>query len=212
MICVSIAEKNVEECIQALKGLACAEIRLDQMDVSLVEIDIIFSQPLKLIATCRPGIISEIQRKQMLLRAILAGAAYVDIEVDAPESYKKEIIKVAREKGVTIISSYHNYEKTPSRRELEHIVNWCFESDIDIAKIACTVSQENDNARLLGLLGNGKKIIAIGMGEMGKLTRIVGPLLGSPIIYACLSKGKETAPGQIDYRTLTQKIEELRGI
>ena len=212
MICVSILEKNVENCMQAIKGLACAEIRLDQTQVSLKEIDQLFSQPIKLIATCRPGKVSDIERKQMLLRAITSGATYVDIEVEAPEEYKKEIIAHARKNKVTIISSYHNYEKTPSKRELEHIIDWCFESDIDIAKIACLVEKENDIARLLGLLGNGKKIIAIGMGERGKLTRVLGPLLGSPITYACLSKGKETADGQIDYKTLEKKIQELQEI
>ena len=35
MICVSIAEKTVEKCIEALEGIDFAEIRLDKMTFDL---------------------------------------------------------------------------------------------------------------------------------------------------------------------------------
>ena len=67
------------------------------------------------------------------------------------------------------------------------------------------VHSSRDNARLLGLLDDSKKIVVIGMGDKGRITRIAAPLLGSPFTFASLSKGKETAPGQID----KEKLEAL---
>ena len=209
MICVSIGDCSVEECIKSLQGLELAEIRMDKMKLSEEEVRKIFPQKLKLIATCRATkTLNDNERKKLLLAAIDAGAAYVDIEVESSDTYKKEILSKAKSKGCKVIISYHNYEQTPQKGELEQIVDWCFDSGADIAKIACKVNSEKDNARLLGLLDSDRKIIAIGTGEKGKITRVLGPLLGSPFTYASLKKGKETAEGQIGHN----KLKELMGL
>ncbi len=208
-ICISIAEDSAEKCLNALKDLEFAEIRLDKMKLNDRDIRQIFSQPLKLIATCRPNAKDEKERMRLLLKAIESGASFVDIEVDANEEYKKELTACAKMHNCKIIVSYHNYKKTPPSGELEQIVKWCFESGADIAKIACMVNSENDNARLLGLLDSDKKIIVVGMGEKGKITRIVAPLLGSVFTFASISKGKDTADGQIEKNKLEQILKIL---
>lgn len=211
MICVSVAESTVERCLKTLKNIEFAEIRLDKMKIDKEGVKKIFSKKKRLIATCRPGGKNEKERKELLLSAINAGARYVDIEVDACDDYKKKIAAAAKAKRCAVIISYHNYKKTPLRAELEQIVNWCFESGADIAKIACTVNSNADNARLLGLLDcdktRYKKIIVIGMGELGKITRIVAPLLGARFTLASVCKGKETAKGQISKDKLEKIIK-----
>jgi len=91
------------------------------------------------------------------------------------------------------------------------IVALCFESGGDIAKIACKVNSERDNARLLGLLDSGRDVIVIGMGEKGRITRIVAPLLGSPFTYAAPARGRETADGQPDRETMERYLRMLSG-
>ncbi|MCI0503595.1 type I 3-dehydroquinate dehydratase [Candidatus Micrarchaeota archaeon] len=215
MICVSIAEGTADGCIRALEGLELAEIRMDEMEpqeLTKANIRRIFSSPLKLIATCRPGIIDEEHRRGILIDAVDSGAAYVDIEVESDDGLKNDIVAAARGKGCKVIVSYHDYKKTPSSEELRQIVEWCFESGADIAKISCMANSEKDNARLFGLLDLGRPLIVIGMGERGRLTRVVAPLLGAVFTYASSSLGKETAPGQIDKARLERIMEELRGI
>ena len=107
--------------------------------------------------------------------------------------------------------SHHDYERTPERPALEACVSACFEAGADIAKIACTVRSDRENARLLALLDTDREIVVVGMGEKGKLTRILAPLLGSPFTYASLSQGKETADGQIDKETLRGTAENSNG-
>ncbi len=68
---------------------------------------------------------------------------------------------------------------------------------------------EADNARLLGLLDGGKKMVVIGMGEIGKVTRVAAPLSGGLFTFASLTKGKETADGQIDRETLEAIFSSL---
>jgi 3-dehydroquinate dehydratase-1 len=213
MICVSIAEENADECIKALDGLDFAEIRLDKIrELPPEQIRRIFSANARLIATCRPGTIDSTKRKKRLLEAIEAGAAYVDIEVEASDLLKDEIIKAAREKGARVIVSYHNHRRTPSEAELQQVISWCFDSGADIAKVACKVNNIKDNARLLGLLDTEREVVIIGMGELGRITRVIAPLLGSSFTFASLSAGKETADGQIEHgkmRDLIGKLEDI---
>ena len=210
MICVSLAEKTLQENLAALRGIELAEIRLDQMEINQEGICSLFSRHNRLIATFRPGVADEDQRKSALLAAISAGAYMVDIEVDAAVSHKEEIISRAKEKGCRVMISYHNFTRTPDRAELEHIVNWCFESGADVAKIACAVQDLRESARLLGLLDDPRSLVVVGMEKAGWITRIAAPWLGSLFTYASLSSGKETAPGQLEVNALIALFAEIK--
>ncbi len=212
MICVSIAEKSTKKSLEVLKGLNFAEIRLDKMSVTVDDVRKIFSQHPRLIATCRPGVIEDKKRKLLLEEAISAGAAFVDLELEASDVFKESLIKKAHQSGCKTIISYHNFKKTPKKVELEHVVRWCFNSGADIAKIACRVSSREDNARLLGLLEDGRPLVVVAIGGLGKITRIVSLFLGSPFTYASLERGKETAEGQLDRETLKKIYKTLRKI
>ncbi len=214
MICVSIAEPSVEDCLEALKGLKFAEIRMESMALNAEGIRKIFGQPLQLIATCRPGKLDDRTRKELLLGAIAAGADYVDVEVESDSTYRKDIIDAARSGNCRVIISFHDYKKTPTLERLRQIVDLCFSEGADIAKVACRILSERDNARLLGLLdeeGFDRKLIVVGMGEAGKITRMAAPFLGSPFTYASLVEGKETARGQIRKDRLENIMRSIRG-
>jgi 3-dehydroquinate dehydratase I len=216
-ICVSIAETKVDSFARALMrvqsyGMELAEIRMDALVASEQtpeKIGSIFSRPINLIATCRPDRIPDYIRKTLLLAAIECKAAYVDIEVEASEGYRREILDKARSNGCKAIISYHDFDKTPSREELDQIIERCFGNGADIAKISCMSNSARDNARLLGLLDCGKQLIVLGMGENGRLVRVLAPLLGSAFTYASLESGGETAPGQMDMLEVKRRMEEL---
>ena len=209
MICTSIAEEGLDACMKALESAEFAEIRLDRTKLSKEEVVQLFSTSKKLIATYREGDNKE-TRKRVLLLAIDSGASMVDIELESPDEYRKEIIERAREKNCEVIVSYHNYEKTPSRAELEAIIEQCFDKGADIAKIACKANSKGDSARLLGLLDSKKRLVVIGMGGSGRITRIAGPLLGSEIAFVSADSGKETAKGQLGREKMEKILEVLK--
>ncbi len=209
MICVSIAENTVERCLSSLEGIDFAEIRLDALKTDRAGVQSVFSRHRRLIATCRPREKSEEERKTLLITAIEAGAAYVDIEVESNDGYRKTIVRKAISNRCCVIMSYHNYQKTPSMEKLKQYVNLCFDSGAEIAKIACTSHSPRENARLLGLLQEDRPVIPVGMGKKGAITRIVAPFLGSPFTYASRALGRETAPGQLDYVKLKNIMETL---
>ncbi len=86
-----------------------------------------------------------------------------------------------------------------------------FRAGANVAKIAVMAHSNDDILKLLNVtheaseLGN---ICTIAMGEAGKLTRVVAPLLGSCITYA--TAGKPTAPGQLSVQTVNHLLEVLK--
>jgi len=214
MICVSLEVSKVSACLKKIKSLDMVELRLDKASLGQAEIKRLFSLPLNLIATCRPGFCSEEDRKENLLQAIRCGAKYVDVEIESPAAFKQDIINLARDKGCLVILSYHNFQETPPAIKLNRMVRKCFGEGADIAKIACQVNSSQDIVALLSLYGLDEaaagKIISLGMGEKGKITRVAAPLLGAPFTYASFEPGSETAEGQLDKKSLEAILGFLR--
>lgn len=206
MVCLSIADVTADEAVSILEKVELAELRLDRIDFKRKDLERLFTTKAGTIVTCRRSEkMSEDERRDIIIEAIEKGASMVDVEVENSDDFKDDIIKSAKKNKCTAIVSCHDYEKTPVMRELEQILNWCFESGADIAKIACQANSKEDAARLLALYSFGRPLISIGMGDAGKITRIAAPLLGAPFTYASAEDAKKTAPGQIE----AEKIEAI---
>ena len=216
MICLPVVENNIDEAIKKaeeyLKIADLVEFRIDFMEnVNEEDIEKLAKYPC--IITVRPdwegGYWKEDNEKRLKLikKAIEYNAKYVDIELR--EKRNKEIVKFRDETNskTKIIVSYHDFEKTPSKNELINIVEDSLKIG-DIAKFATMVNNKEDILNILEVINKySGRVIGIGMGEKGKITRILGVYFGSILTFASY-KGKSSAPGQIDIFTL-KKILEL---
>ncbi len=209
MICVAISDKDYRKCLAILPNVQMAEIRLDLTEYDDETIDLVFGQDYNLIATCRPDNMSEKEQYFKLRRAIEAGATYVDLELEASKEQKKAIIEIAQKHNCRVIISYHNYVETPSMNELFSIADRCYQVGADVAKVATRVNFSEDNAKLLALYSISKPMVALGMGEAGKVSRIVGPLMGAEFTFAAEDGGHETAPGQIPYSAMEALVDTI---
>jgi len=210
MICVSLQKKTFDEFKDALAGLAFAEIRLDEGYLHLNEVTDLFRSHPNLVAACRPGGLADAQRQRILATACQAGAAYVDVEVDA--GYADALVALAASKSCKVIVSFHDDQKTPPLPTLISIRDRCFEQGADIAKIACRVHSLGDCARLIALLDCDRPVIPVGMGPVGKICRIVAPLLGAPFMYASRTDAEATADGQIEAARLAEILKGFRDV
>jgi 3-dehydroquinate dehydratase I len=212
MICVSLAEKDPAKCLESLEKIEMAEIRIDLSEFTDEAISRVFSVRKKLIATCRPGKYTDTERMDKLKIAIRSGATFVDLEYEAPAEFKSAMIQYAHRHQCDVIISYHNFESTPELDVLEQIMNNCFKQGADLAKIATTVKVNRDNSKILSLYKAPGRLVAIGMGDLGKISRIVAPFLGAEFTYASLTDDAVTAPGQISYTRLNQYIMDIQQI
>ena len=208
-ICLSIGHLGYSEILEQLEKAALAEIRIDLLSLRKNELTTIFSQHKNLIATYRTND-DFAQMEKVLTLAMSIGCAYIDIDINTPEYYRKKLIETARGKGCKVILSYHNFTETPSTNDLEKVVNNLFELGANIAKVACKANTPSDCARIMGLYDNAKNLVAFCMGEIGMITRLAAPILGAPFTYAAIDS-KETAPGQLNLRDTTSILKKIAG-
>lgn len=213
MICVSIANIDFEKCLDILNNEEFAEIRIDSLSFTEEQFIELFNKPLKTLATCREEGGVNPERIHLLKLAIDSGADYIDVEIEAEENYRKELVEYAKEKGCKVVISYHNFESTPDYYKLKSITETCFNMGADIAKIVTTVSNNKDRLNVISLYKTGKdNVVAFGMGEKGKLTRALSIELGAPYTYAMPDGGTAVAPGQISKSELKKQINSISEI
>ncbi len=114
-----------------------------------------------------------------------------------------------------IICSHHDFDGVPDNLfEIYERIKFA-DANVDIIKIAVQSNKITDSISIWKLLkkatSENQQLIPIAMGEAGKWTRILGLAYGSPITYASLESGNETAPGQISAKDLIEvyRVKEL---
>ena len=194
-----------------------AEIRLDRCPLGIEEIEYLFSSSdTPLVATCRVaddgnGTWEEAEAK--LSAAVEAGAAFLDLEIEAPKEIGKRLRRACTEYGTTMIRSSHFFAGTPSDDVLRGTVEKCRKFGGEIVKIAAMAKSEEDVARVLGLYSVAEpddqrlyELIAFSMGEIGKASRLECLKLGSPFTYAALNENEVVAPGQWSYSEMLTAV------
>ena len=201
MICVSVSSKvGLKEAIEA--GAEMLELRLDLIGEAPADLYALIPGGIRTVVTCRPGAYGEGERLKLLQTGIKLGAAYVDLEIERSAADLNKIRSMAKEHGTALIISYHDFERTGDREDLESIMIACYEKGGDIAKIATQVNGHGDIRNLLGLYDlPGRKVI-LGMGQLGRITRVVGPYLGAEFTFASTGHSAVTAPGQLSLKEL----------
>lgn len=209
-ICISIGKVPYDTILGILSQVEMAEIRIDLVNLDKKQLETIFSSHTNLIATCREGDYDDNTRADLLRQAIKHGAAWVDIEADAEPSWRDLMIKEVKESdGCGLILSRHFFTHTPSSEELRKYANEMFSMGADIVKIASQVNQPSDAAVLLGLYGDFKNLVSIGMGPLGVITRVASPFLDAPFTFASFGENPVTAAGQVELTALNELIEKI---
>ena len=217
MICTSVRGKTYTRILDILANpeVEMAEIRLDSCPLSDKEIQSLFSDSdTPLIATCRIDEAGTEKARRCLRLAAEAGARYIDLEIEAPVSLSKDIRKLATDCGVELIRSYHNFKETPSDEVLQMALARCFRYGADVAKIAVLCNSAEDVARvqalysiiLEGIDSMEGRLVAFGMGDAARESRLECLKRGAPFTYAALSDKELTAPGQWSLADMRKRI------
>jgi len=134
-------------------------------------------------------------------------AAMVDVELRSASSLG-DVISNAQKRGIKIILSYHNFQKTPKLQALSQLADKARRAGADIFKVAVTISSPADFATLLLFQAKAKMPLSVmGMGSYGKISRLVFAQSGSALNYGYL--GSAQVPGQWPALLLKQRVEEL---
>jgi len=155
--------------------------------------------------------VNERRRVGILEEAIDLGAEFVDVEFGTERSLLQSLI--ANKKGTQVILSFHDFQGTPSQRELRRLYERMARWGPDLVKIVTFAKSWEDNLRILSLIPyvckKNQKVLAFCMGEKGKMSRIFSPLMGAAWTFASLNKNQASAPGQLTIQELKDIWERL---
>lgn len=207
-VCAVITEATIGSARAAIKQAASLadmiEVRLDYLQDfecgnpeglrALLE-----DKPLPAIITWRAA--SEGGRQQVddrvRLRLLIEGAQRFADYCDIEASHYEEAARLSPDLSRLIVS-YHNFDETPS--DLADIYDRVTALPAAVHKIVTQANSVTDSLAIFKLLNRsrteGRDLIALGMGELGVITRVLGPAFGSFLTYGALGHGKESAPGQ----------------
>ena len=154
----------------------------------------------------------ERKRLEALEEAINLGIEFVDIEVGTQRSLLQDLL--ANRKKTQIILSFHDFQKTPPKKELQKLFARMTRFGADIVKIVTFAQTWEDNFNVLSLIAYAmerkQEIVAFCMGEKGKMSRIFSPIIGAAWTYASLTRDKASAPGQLTVGEVKEIWEKLR--
>lgn len=139
----------------------------------------------------------------------LAGRkCYLDLDI----YHQKDDLNLV--KNHNLIISYHNYAETPEDEILDKVVKEIKGYRPAIVKISTMCVNPDDSLRLIrikrDLLDQNQKHIVLGMGELGKITRVFGALWGNELIFIPENEENSSAPGQISRAEFDKIIGRIK--
>lgn len=132
----------------------------------------------------------------------------------AEQSHATALRATAREEGLDIVVSVHDFESTP---EPDVLVDLLADAAAEgtVGKLATRATSAADALVMIEATHEaaaaGHRVATMCMGEPGRHTRAVTPVYGSKIGYAPVDPTNATAPGQYSLATLRRLVDGLRG-
>jgi 3-dehydroquinate dehydratase-1 len=145
------------------------------------------------------------QRRDLLQR-FLPHAAWLDIELRSARALAP-LLKEARARKIRTIISFHDFRGTPSASHLDAIAGAARSLGPAIVKIATRTDTPAQLDRLLDFFERqrrGAKVVAMGIGKLGRNSRLEVARRGCVLNYARL--GTAHVPGQLSIRELRRVL------
>ena len=136
----------------------------------------------------------------------------MDLELAWGEERVTRLANLAKEQGIGVVISKHDFEKTPPTEEIAQTLVQMKKLGADLPKYAVMPQNPGDVLALLSATWKAYQqvgpVITMAMGELGKVTRAAGGVFGS-----CLTFGagqNASAPGQMEAEDLRAILEDLQ--
>lgn len=145
--------------------------------------------------------------RRSLLVEFLSQADAVDVELRSAASMAS-LLEEAHRRRIQRVISFHDFRRTPRLPRLREVVRRATARGADVVKIATLLRGPGDLAVLLLLQSTAKVPLAtMGMGPLGKVSRLVLAAAGSRLNYGYLDKAQVS--GQWPALELVRRLGEI---
>jgi 3-dehydroquinate dehydratase-1 len=146
------------------------------------------------------------QRLRFLMDSIPL-ASFVDLELRFWDE-AAAVVELAREAGVGLIASFHDFSQTPSYSALLETSYLAQQMGADVIKLATYLNAPSDLGCLLQLMtASPIPLAAMGMGPLGAVSRLTLASYGSVLNYGWL--GAPLVVGQWPAERFAERLQEL---
>jgi 3-dehydroquinate dehydratase-1 len=149
--------------------------------------------------------LSSRERRDLFLR-FMSHASLVDVELRSARALGA-VLDATQPRGLRIIASVHDFTGTPAARRLDENVEVARSLGADVLKIATRTDTPAELQRLVDFFERHRrtmKIAAMGIGKLGRISRLELARRGCPLNYAHLGRSK--LPGQLSIRELRRAL------
>jgi 3-dehydroquinate dehydratase/shikimate dehydrogenase len=136
---------------------------------------------------------TEKEREALIEELLSLEPDYFDLEWDMDPNFLEKVIH--KSPKTKIVLSFHDFEKMPN--DLEKLYRHMSRYPAFTYKIAALTRSTNEALKLLLFAKTHPKTSAICMGEKGSFGRVLGPVVGNLIDFACLDGELPLGPGQL---------------
>lgn len=146
------------------------------------------------------------RNRRALLLSFLPQAAWVDIELRSTTAMTV-VLEGARKQGAGIILSFHDFRDTPSVTRLHELAHRAHSLAPDFFKVAVRTDRPAQLDQLLEFFEHHRssaKVIAMGIGKLGRKSRLELARRGCPLNYAHL--GTPGIEGQLSIAELRRAV------
>jgi len=146
---------------------------------------------------------TEKQRLALLADIAALKPAFIDLEYDVPLDFGQKL--KAEYPAIQLIRSYHDFDKMP--HDLDTVLHSMQDQAFSIYKIVGMAESTLDCLRTLSFVKDRSKNMQVAcfcMGELGSPSRILGPIVGNALQYACVDEDKPVVASQLSLSTLKE--------
>lgn len=140
-----------------------------------------------------------------LEQCLLLNPPFLDVEADLPPFFLEKICTSYRK--TKIVLSHHLLSWTPN---LEPYYKAMARYPAYAYKLGVPVRSSVEAIECLLFQKTHPRSAVIPIGERGQWARILGPIVGAPLQFACLSESSKTAPGQLTLEELANVYRSFR--
>lgn len=230
VICVPIVDSNHDDIIDSASRIAGRRVDMVEWRADFYE-DLFDKEELLRTLTALKGILSDTiflttvrtgaeggevdlaEEEMMDLLTTIAGSRCPDLMDVEYFQYAnpKGIISEIQSRGIGVIASHHDFEKTTSKAVNLRLLEEMEKADPDIVKLCMMPTSPGDVFEMGAAAAefNDKNpsvpLIVVSMGKMGVISRIAPSSFASSVTFGTIEKA--SAPGQIEFDKLKEILE-----
>lgn len=136
---------------------------------------------------------TEEEREALIERLLKREPPFFDLEWDMRPAFLAQVLP--SHPKTKFVLSYHNFNETPEA--LEEVYRSMSQYPAFTYKIAAVAHSTLDALRMLLFAKKHPGVSAVCMGEKGEFARVLAPIVGNQVNYACIDEKSKTAPGQL---------------